>query len=171
MPRKHIQFFFKKKTNHRVRFLLFSLKVKNEQQRLCCVRGKIQFFLHHHDLQFCNHSFQERPEYQRLCSDINKTHLGFAHRHCCKVLQRVKLLTEKDCSPPPPPPAPGRGGHLKTWKVENKPKGWKGMAQYPESASYDLSRRFYVLAPIHVGTSPHLQTYLINRKDEMIFFF
>lgn len=61
---------------------------------------------------------------------------------------------------------PVRGSLLKHWIVGNKPKGWKGMAQYLKSAPYDFNIHFYAQAPIHVGASAHLQTYLLNQNQK-----
>lgn len=61
------------------------------------------------------------------------------------------------------PGFPVRGGLLKHWIVGNKPQGWKEMAQYLKSTSYDLHIHVYAQAPIYIGA--HLQTYLLNQKQ------
>lgn len=127
----------------------------------------MQFFLHHHDLQSCSLSYQKCPEYQHLCSDINKTHFGFAHRQCCKVLQQVRKLLSEEVRFQ----LPRYGSHLNNWEVENKPKGWHRMAQRWTSASYDFNIHFYAQVPIRAGASAHLQTYLIKWKQWSDFFF
>lgn len=83
-----------------------------------------------------NHSFQGC-----LCSDSNKIHFGFAHRHCCKMLPQVwKLFTEEERLQPP-----------RTWRPPKELESWGGRT-WPNIRNLlpMISTYTFMLASLHL---------------------